>query len=95
MAKSRSNKREVRTTDLTLATYLIMKGHEPEMVKQGETETGWPIGAWVFHGGASLEGHINTYTEGHAQVEPLKFHKAIKSARRAMYDRLGIRQDQR
>jgi hypothetical protein len=86
---------EVRTTDLTLATFLIYRGWKPGMEQQGETSTGWPIGAWVFSGGPQLEGDVNKYSEGFAKVEPLKFHKAIKTTRREMYDKLGIRQGKR
>lgn len=93
-ATSRSSRPEVRTTDLTLASFLILKGHSPEMRKQGETESGWPIGAWVFKGGEELQGHVNLYSQGHAKVEPLAFHKTIKNVRRKMYNRLGIRQGQ-
>lgn len=94
MATSRSE-RTVRTTDLTLATFLIYRGHTAERKKQGETETGWPIGAWIFTGGAHLEGDVNKYSSGLAKVEPLKFHKVLKITRREMYNELGIRQGQR
>lgn len=94
MAASRS-KPKVRTTDLTLATFLIYRGHKPTMEKQGETGSGWPIGAWVFQGGPQLEGDVNKYSQGFAKVEPLKFHKAIKTTRREMYTKLGISQGQR
>lgn len=88
-AKTPSRSR-VRTTDLTLATYLVSRGHRPKFAKQGEMESGWPIGAWLFEGGDELEGSLNTYNSGLAKVNPLEFHRKLKTVRREMYDFLEV-----
>lgn len=81
---------KVRTSDLTLATYLVCRGWKPKLRKQGEMDSGWPIGEWEFKGGDALEGHLNTYQDGHARVNPLEFHRKLKTVRREMYDFLEV-----
>lgn len=78
-------------TDLTLAAFLIMNGHEAEMFKKGETGRGYPIGGWEFESTDALKALVMEYNQGKTSVEPRDFHNALSNTRSKLLDYLGIK----
>lgn len=92
MATSRSEQL-LRTTDLTLATYLIMEGFTPDgmqVVNQRQVRPGHPQGAWVFTETQTLRDVVEEFNDGNAQVEPNAFQEKLNQTRREMFNFLGI-----
>lgn len=88
--KSRS-KHILRTTDLLLASFLYLKGYEPDLsaADGDEVREGHPQGAWEFEGdGADL--WATEFEKGQAKVEPRQFYATVKRMRREMFKFLGI-----
>lgn len=81
-----------KTTDLTLASYLISRGHEPQLEKDGELKPDHPSGVWTFASSKSLDGDLGLYSQGLAKVEPKSFYRLLKGIRREMFSFLGIGQ---
>lgn len=90
MVTNRS-KHILRTTDLTLATYLCCRGYEPDLSRaDGEqVKSGHPQGEWEFDGD-EVAGAVKHFTDGKAQVEPGYFHHVLNRTRREMFQFLGI-----
>lgn len=80
----------VTTTNLTMATYLIINGVKPELVRQGETGRGHPIGAWVFTDSERVGDLVEEFEDGRAKVEPQVFHRELTRTRRGLLDFLGV-----
>lgn len=92
MATSRSEKL-LRTTDLTLATYLIMEGFTPDgmqVVGQQQAKVDHPQGAWVFTETQTLRDLVEEFNDGNAMVEPNAFQEKLNETRRSMFQFLGI-----
>ena len=81
---------EYLTTDMTLATYLIMKKYTYNLVRHGKSKSGYPIGAWVFPNGDQLKADISLYDQGLAKVDPKSFHRSLTTTRRELFSELGI-----
>lgn len=79
-----------KTTDLTLAAFLRLRGCEAEVVKDGERKGGHPVGAWVFGDTPEVRELVRVYERGEAQVEPKGFHDAINRYREELFQVLGI-----
>lgn len=81
----------LKTTNLTLATYLIINGYEPTLVGDGESGQGKAIGAWEFsdldemEAGETLDVLVKEYSNGAARVEPRKFHDCLTTTRRSLF----------
>jgi hypothetical protein len=92
MEKSRS-KRLMRTTDLTLAAYLIQE-HEfdYELVEMDgeDVKPGHPQGAWEFEETPALSQVVDDFNAGKAKVEPQAFHQMVNRTRKDMFNFLGI-----
>lgn len=82
-------------TDLTLASYLTLKGHKAKMYKRGETSRGYPIGGWSFESTERLEEEVLEYNQGKVLVEPRDFHNALSNTRSRLLDFLGIEKQPR
>jgi hypothetical protein len=79
-----------KTTDLTLSTYLRLRGCDAVPVKDGERRGGHPVGAWTFPVSPELQALVKEYEEGKARVEPKTFHDAINRYREELFTVLGI-----
>ncbi len=82
---SRSNTDMIQTTDMTLATYLIVEGCDAMLVKD-ESERmpgGDPKAAWQFRRSDTILGLIDEYEASEALVEPQAFHKTLSAIRRS------------
>lgn len=94
MAETRSkhSDRLLRTTDLTLAAYLHMQGHEPELVEMSgeDLKPGHPQGAWEFDETPALRDLVDEFEDHGALVEPQQFHTMVNKTRRDMFKFLGI-----
>lgn len=90
-ARTRSSDR-YKTTDLTMASYLISRGFEPTLEKDGELKPDHPSGVWSFAASDDLCGAVRLYQEDLAKVEPRRFYQTVKDARRRMFKFLGIGQ---
>ncbi len=92
---SRSNQLQ-RTTDLAMATYLIMQGHTASMEQVseaiGQERPNHPQGAWVFDATPELAEQVEAFNEGEARVEPSAFQAQLNTTRRAMFKFLGMGQ---
>jgi hypothetical protein len=91
MAETRS-KNPFQTTNLPLATFLIMEGHEPTLVTRDgeEVRPGHPQGAWQFVDSPQLQQLVNEFSSGDAAVDPATFRDALNATRRNMFTHLGI-----
>ncbi len=89
-AKSRMNPSRFTTTDLCLATFLIMEGCEAVMYKSGERQNGYPIGGWEFDNGDAIKQSVLEFKAGSSRVEPKAFHDRLNKCREEMFDFLGI-----
>ena len=78
-------------TDLTLASFLILKGHKAEMFKKGETGRGYPIGGWRFESTDELKELVMEYNQGKTTVEPRDFHNVLSNTRSKLLDYLGVK----
>lgn len=78
------------TTDLTLATFLLVKGNVAEKVSQGERPNGYPVGGWEFDNSEKLKELILDFKAGRGTVEPKEFHDCLNKCREEMFDFLGI-----
>lgn len=84
--------RTVRTTDLSLAAYLVGLGYTPthEVASDGGT-SGHPQGAWVFDSeDGNIVDHVTQFEAGTATVDPAKYHVTINTTRRDMFKFLGL-----
>ena len=73
-----------RTTNLNLATYLILQGFEYKLTLDRVTKMGQPIGAWVFQDGEDDSVHVRAeeYSSGHALVEPKAYSRVLVTTRK-------------
>lgn len=79
------------TTNLTLATFLVLEGFTPTLQRQrGQVKAGHPQGAWVFRETPTLLELVDAFHAGEATVEPDAFQKQLNTTRREMFDYLGI-----
>lgn len=85
-----TNPSKFSTTDLTLATFLLVQGNVAEKVKQGERGNGYPIGAWEFDNSDEIKQLILDFKAGRGKVEPKEFHDCLNKCREEMFDFLGI-----
>ena len=83
MRKVMTPSKDITTTNLTLAAYLMLIGHQgsPGVTDQ-RTPNGHPVGCWKFD--ASVQDDIERFSEGEAKVDPIAFHRALTIARRDM-----------
>lgn len=84
-----------KTTDLTLSTFLRLRGCDAVPAKDGERKGGHPVGAWTFAASPELQGLIKQYEAGQAKVEPKTFHDAINRYREELFTVLGIGRKQK
>lgn len=82
----------VDVTDLTMATYLIMRRCDATLIRSGETQDGHPIGVWRFQNSGAVQALMGEYAKRKARVEPKAFHSAINTTRRELFEFLGIGQ---
>jgi len=82
-----SEKDVIQTTDLTLATYLIVEGCEPRLVRDGTERmpNGDPKVGWQFRKSETIESLIDEYKSDEALVEPQAFHKTLSATRRSAF----------
>jgi len=81
----------MRTTDLTLAAYLQVKGYEPDLVDLGEeVKAGQPQGAWEFDETPALRALVDAFNAHEASVEPQALHTMINRTRRELFAFLRI-----
>jgi len=93
MATSHSEERILRTSDLTLASFLIVEGFTSELSEDGEeVKTDHPKGSWEFVETPTLFRTVQEFNNGEATVEPRAFHKAVNQTRKDMFEFLGIGQ---
>jgi len=71
-----------RTTNLNLATYLILQGLEYELVFDRVTKSNAPIGAWVFAPNDSTDKYVKDYNDGEALVEPKAYSRVLVTTRK-------------
>lgn len=83
-----TNRSKHRINSLTLAAYLIDKGHPYELQQDSERH-GKKVAAWVFPGKPSVADHVKEFKDGKALVEPRSFYSAVNRVRREMFDFLG------
>jgi hypothetical protein len=88
MTATSHSKSSVRTTNLTMAAYLMALGFDFDLELTGDQVDGHPVGAWVFPGEA--RDHAMEFNAGEARVEPASFHRAIGSTRREMFRFLKV-----
>lgn len=82
-----SRSKNPRTTDLALATYLILQGHEYEMEFDRSDRHGANISAWVFnHRVEEVRSSIQEYREGSALVEPASFSRVLVTSRKEIIE---------
>lgn len=79
-----------KTTDLTLATFLRLRGCESEVIKDGERKGGSPVGAWLFGDTEEVRQLVRIFERGEARVEPKEFHDSINRYREELFRFLGI-----
>jgi hypothetical protein len=84
-----------KTTDLTLATFLRLRGCSAEVVKDGERAGGRPVGAWLFGDTTEVRELVRIFERGEARVEPKEFHDAINRYREELFRVLGIGKDKK
>lgn len=75
----------VKTRDLTLATYLISRGIEPQMIVDGHSQRGDAIGAWRFPDTELTRKCVQLFVTGDARVDPKEFHTTLTSTRRSLF----------
>lgn len=89
MAMSPSEEGEgYRTSNLTLATYLVMGGHSYSIESAGTNKRGQPIAAWLFEHSAALVTAVKEFDCYEARVEPRRFHNQMSQTRREVIDYL-------
>ncbi len=77
-----------RINSLTLAAYLIEKGHPYDLENDGERR-GQKVGAWVFQGKPIIADQMAEFKNGKALVEPRAYYSAVNRVRREMFEFLG------
>lgn len=88
-----SEQQLLRTTDLSMAAFLITQGFAPQLERMpDEVKEGHPQGAWTFTETDTVRDLVDDYRAGDARVEPRAFQQAINTTRRAMFQFLGIGQ---
>src|SRR5262245_26193075 len=102
MTRSRSNGEYIttrggeswfRTTDLGLATVLIIEGHDPELVQLETSATaakGHPKGAWEFPANDDLEKIVKSFSARECCVEPVAFQHQLRLTRQELFAFLGM-----
>lgn len=73
--------RELRTTDLALATTLRLNGYEPLKMEINDDRHG----VWVFKGDGALHALAEDYHDGCAEVEPKDFNVHLARTRSQLY----------
>jgi hypothetical protein len=79
----------LKTANLTLASFLILRGQEARLVQDGQSPGGHPIGSWEFDSDEAQK-LAREYDAGEALVDPQLFHKAVTETRKQMFTFLGI-----
>ncbi len=98
MATSRSDpRRDVRTTDLSLAAYLVCEGFTPTHEVAEGGSAAHPKGCWVFSSDCEyrtrpLDLARIRFESGEARVDPATFHTVLNQTRRDMFKFLGMGQ---
>lgn len=78
--------RPYRTSNLTLATVLLQKGHRARMVRQKrQTNGGHPVIAWEFDRD-EVEAIVGDFYRGEVCVEPEQFYRLLKETRGDLFD---------
>ena len=82
-----ANRSEVKTSDLTLSTYLKVEGHEAELAMGDERQpNGQPIIEWRFADeSGELYRLISDFNDDLAEVEPKAFHRMLTDNRRELF----------
>lgn len=80
----------IETGDLTMATFLVVHGVKPTLMRRGETGRGHPIGAWQFAATEKVRDLVEEFEDGRARVEPQAFHRELTRTRSKLLDWLGV-----
>lgn len=91
MAATSHSKQTVRTSDLTLATFLTIRGYEPRMVRGRTRNGGRPICFFDFDETDEVSALVQEFEEGRACIEPRRFYATLKETRRSAFSYLGMR----
>lgn len=79
------------TRELAMAAFLSLRGYMFELRKDGESQSGHPVGSWIFKDrDEQLGAEVQAYNEGDAKVDPSKFLNEVNSVRKAMFAFLDI-----
>lgn len=73
--------RELRTTDLALATTIRLGGWEPVRMELNDDRNG----VWVFSGDGELHRLAEDYHDGCAEVEPKDYNAMLGKTRGQLY----------
>lgn len=83
---SRSEAPTIDTTDLTLATYLTVRGCEGRLAATtDETPDGRMVVCWQFEKTKPVMNLIEQFRDGRSQVEPSEFHRKLTETRRSLF----------
>lgn len=74
--------RELRTSDLALATTLTARGFDPIRLEM----KGEDAAEWIFNGDASVLRITRQYEAGNCQVEPRSYNLILRRTRRQLFE---------
>lgn len=82
---------EYDTRELGLAAFLALNGYVYDMVQDGRSQKGHPLGRWYFEDrDGEIGSLVQKFNTGNALVEPDKFLKTVNNVRNEMFEFLGI-----
>jgi hypothetical protein len=76
-----TDKRELRTDDLAMATFLNLEGHPHQRLEMKDRRSA----QWVFVGDGTLHAAADEYHSATARVEPLAFSRKLRAVRDELY----------